>query len=213
MESRHCSGVVLAGGLSTRFGGKAKGLVRVGGERVVDRVIAALARATDDQMLIANDPFVRDAVRTVPCHGDVRTERGSIVGLESALTHCRDAALVVAWDMPFVSAELLGELRRLGEARGTAVIPEGSNGPEPLCAYYPRTCLSVVDRQIEAGEMRLADLVEALPDHVVMRRAKVERFGRPDQLFANVNTAGDLAAVRQLGGANLTSPRDNLELV
>src|SRR5947209_20348367 len=136
MALRHCSGAVLAGGASSRFGGKAKGLALVGGERVVDRVLGALRGASDEQMLISNDRTVRTALPTIPAHGDVRTERGSIVGLHSALTHCREAVLVVAWDMPFVSGALLSELRRQGEACGSAVIPEGMHGPEPLCAYY-----------------------------------------------------------------------------
>src|SRR5690349_18078252 len=143
MHLRHCSGVVLAGGASRRFGGGAKGLAVVAGARVVDRVLAALTATTDEQMLIANDRYIRAAVPAVPSHPDVRTERGSLVGLHSALTHAREAALVVAWDMPFVSAPLLAELRRLGERRGAAVFPEGLRGPEPLCAYYPRSCLSV----------------------------------------------------------------------
>ena len=214
MAKRHCSGVVLAGGASTRFGGNAKGLATVGGARVVDRVVAVLRGVTDEQMLIANDRAIRAAVTSVPSHPDVRIERGSIIGLHSALTRCREAALVVAWDMPFVSSPLLAELRRQGEARSAAVIPEGRSGPEPLCAYYPRSCLPIVERQIEAGEMRLSDLVDALPNRIVVRRSKVERFGPINRLFANVNTTADLDAVRRLGALGGTTPPPNdLELV
>lgn len=214
MQSRHCSGVVLAGGASSRFGGRAKGLALVAGERVVDRVIAAITRVTDEQMLIANDRAIRSAVPRIRSFPDARNDRGSIVGLHSALMHCREAALAVAWDMPFVSADLLGELRRQGEALGVACIPEGSRGAEPLCAYYPRSCLPIVDRQIEDGEMRLADLVRALPDRVMMPRAQVRRFGPLHRLFANVNTLDDLAAARQVGiGGPVMPSRTNAELV
>jgi len=214
MPSRHCSGAVLAGGASRRFGGGRKGLALVGGQRVVDRVLGALGSITDEQMLIANDRLIRDAVLTVCSHGDVRTERGSIVGLHSALTHCREAVLVVAWDMPFVSAALLAELRRKGEALDSAIIPEGVRGPEPLCAYYPRSCLSIIDRQIEEGAMRLVDLIEALPDHTILSRSRVERFGSPDRLFANVNTADDLATAQRIGMTEVVvQPCSNVELV
>ena len=130
------------------------------------------------------------------------------------MTLCREAVLVVAWDMPFVSAALLAELRRHGEARDEAVIPEGVSGPEPLCAYYPRSCLPIVDRQIEAGAMRLVDLVEALPHRTILSRTKVERFGPSDRLFANVNTPDDLATAQRLGvNGVLMQPRDKVELV
>jgi molybdopterin-guanine dinucleotide biosynthesis protein A len=214
MQSRQCSGVVLAGGASTRFGGQAKGLLLVGGERVVDRVIAALTTVTDEQMLIVNDRAVRAAVCGIPSHPDVRTERGGIVGVHSALTHCRGAALVVAWDMPFVAPALLAELRRQGEQHQAAVFPEGEEGPEPLCAYYPRSCLSMINRQIEAGKMRLSDLIDALPNRIIVHRTAVERFGSLSRLFANLNTAADLTAARQLDVSRVAvPPRSNLELV
>ena len=37
-----CTGVVLAGGLATRYGGRPKGLEHVEGVRIIDRVAAAL---------------------------------------------------------------------------------------------------------------------------------------------------------------------------
>jgi molybdopterin-guanine dinucleotide biosynthesis protein A len=47
---------VLAGGAASRYGGLPKGLERVGGRRIIDRVAAALGEVTDDLLLIANDP-------------------------------------------------------------------------------------------------------------------------------------------------------------
>src|SRR5881227_864362 len=106
MGSSGCSGAVLAGGESRRLDGIAKGLLEVGGRRIVDRVLAAVRSATDELFLITNDTAVRD----VPSFGDVRDGRGSLIGLHSALSHCRDSAIVAAWDMPFLSSELLNML-------------------------------------------------------------------------------------------------------
>ena len=47
--------MILAGGLSTRYGGSPKGLERVHGVRIIDRVRAALEPVVDDLLLIAND--------------------------------------------------------------------------------------------------------------------------------------------------------------
>jgi molybdopterin-guanine dinucleotide biosynthesis protein A len=112
-----------------------------------------------------------------------------------------------------VSAALLAELRRLGEARGAAVIPEGARGPEPLCAYYPRSALPVVERQLEAEEMRLSELVAVLPERMILSRAKVERFGPVERLFANINSATDLAALGRLGAAPSLEGINRVELV
>jgi molybdenum cofactor guanylyltransferase len=195
---RHCSGVVLAGGANTRFGGMPKGLAVVDGQRVVDRVLQALQAVCDELLLITNDPGIHERVSAVAARPDVRAERSSLIGLHSALTYCRDAALVVAWDMPFVPAALLARLREVGQARDAAVIPEGPYGPEPLCAYYPKRALSVIERQLDRAERRLAAFISELPGCVILSPDEVAAFGPPARLFANINSAADLAAVQHL---------------
>jgi molybdopterin-guanine dinucleotide biosynthesis protein A len=200
MIARQCSGAVLAGGGSRRFGGLPKGLCEVGGRRIVDRVIDALRSAADECFLISNDPDVA-GVTGVPIYGDARPERASLVGLHSALVHCRDAALVVAWDMPFVSTHLLEHLRAVGERAAAAVIPSGPRGPEPLCAYYPRSALAVVEAQLDRGERRLSSFLAALGDAVVLSPKEVAAFGPVERLFANINSPADLALARELSAS------------
>ena len=193
-----CTGVVLAGGSSSRFGGAKKGLLALGKQRVVDWTLDALAPAADELLLISDDPEVVTALPTIRTRGDARRARGSLVGLHSALSYCTDAALVVAWDMPFLSSKFLLALRELGERACAAVIPESPGGLEPLCAYYPRTCLETAERQLTAGEMRLSAFVAALPEAVVMSLDDLRRFGAPDRLFANLNTPADFVAAQSL---------------
>ena len=171
------------------------------GRRVVDGVLEALAAVADECFIITNDAAIQRALGNVVAHADARPERGSLVGLHSALTHCRTAALVVAWDMPFVSASLLAELRALGERAGAAAIPVGPSGPEPLCAYYPRATLGAVERQLEGGDLRLSRLVSSLTSAVLVPSEDVARFGPPELLFMNLNTPADLAAARARVGA------------
>src|SRR3954466_13303958 len=130
MIARHVSGAVLAGGANTRFGGRLKGLTELDGRRLVDRVLDALRPVVGETFVLANDTAVRQTVTHVPVYQDSRAERASLVGLHTALTHCRDGALVVAWDMPFVPSKLLGHLRDLGITAGAAVIPFGPHGTE-----------------------------------------------------------------------------------
>lgn len=203
MVERHCSGAVLAGGANARFGGAPKGLSIIDGRRVVDRVLEALAGVVDERFIITNDATIQGAVPDIAAYGDERAGRGSLVGLHSALRRCRRAALVVAWDMPFVPADLLAHLRALGECAEAAAIPLGPSGPEPLCAYYPRSALGHIERQLDAGDLRLSHLVATLEGAVMVPREEVAGFGAPELLFANVNTEADLAAARTRSGAGV----------
>ncbi len=200
-----CTGVILAGGGATRFGGAPKGLASVDGRRIIDRVASALREVADELLLVANAadaPSWLSGVRTVR---DLRPAAGALGGLHSALVHAGDPILLVAWDMPFVSAALLGELRRIGEDAASpadAVLPESDGsrrGVEPLCAWYAPACLPAVERSLDAGDLRVVGFHES----VRVQRMPLERvrdFGDPARLFSNVNTREDLAAVESRRG-------------
>lgn len=199
MTRAGCTGAILAGGAGTRIGGARKGLLLVGGRRIVDRVADALLAATTDLALVATDPAAVDwlpGVRVIP---DLRPGNGSLGGLHAAVAASGKGALVVAWDMPFVSPSLLVQLRALGEAHAgavDAVVPRveraaGGGRREPLCAYYARSCLTAVERQLDAGDRRIGAFLDAIRVHEVAG-AELAVHGMPDVLFANVNTHDDL---------------------
>ena len=188
MTDTRVTGVVLAGGLSTRYGGLPKGLERVRGVRIIDRVRAALEPVVDDLLLIANDDRASEWLPDVPCAGDVLRDVGSVAGIHAALVHAGTPVLVVAWDMPFVPPGLLRTLRDAGRDSDAAV-PESDSrrGLEPLCAYYSPACTGAIERRIAAGDRR----VIAFYDDVRVARVPAEvvsQFGDPALLFMNVNT-------------------------
>ena len=80
-----CTGVILAGGQATRFGGVPKGLARVHGERIIDRVAGALRESADDLLLVANDAAAASWLPGVRVECDLRPGLGSLGGLHSAL--------------------------------------------------------------------------------------------------------------------------------
>ena len=188
MTATRVTGVVLAGGLSTRYGGLPKGLERVRGVRIIDRVRAALEPVVDDLLLIANDDRASEWLPDVPCAGDVLRDVGSVAGIHAALVHAGTPVLVVAWDMPFVSPGLLRTLRDAGR-ESDAAVPESDSrrGLEPLCAYYSPSCIGAIERRIATGDRR----VIAFYDDVRVARVPAEvvsQFGDPALLFMNVNT-------------------------
>jgi molybdopterin-guanine dinucleotide biosynthesis protein A len=185
--------VILAGGAASRYGGRPKGLERVGGRRVIDRVADALREAADTLLLIANDPTASHWLPDLPVAADVRTNCGSLGGIHAAIVRAGQPVLVVAWDMPFVPAGLLKALRDAGAGADAALPESGSRrGVEPLCAYYSPACVPAIERRLDMNDMRVISFfddvrVERLPER------EVRRFGDPAVLFMNVNTPDDLA--------------------
>src|SRR5688572_549814 len=103
-------GVILAGGASRRFGAP-KALARVGGRRIVDRVLDALSAAVPEIVISANEPALF-ADLDLPMRADEIPGQGALGGLHTALRWAmergRSGSLVVACDMPWITPELLG---------------------------------------------------------------------------------------------------------
>ena len=186
-------GAILAGGQASRFDGKPKGLERVGGDRILDRLVASMRIATGElPLLVANAEDAgswRDDLRVVQ---DPRPDCGSLGGIYAAVSAGDGPVLVVAWDMPFVNADLLTALVK-GSKSFDVYLPEsgGRRGFEPLCAVYGAACADPIAKQLDNEDYR------AIGFHAAVRvgtlpRDRVAEFGDPAELFFNVNTADDL---------------------
>jgi molybdopterin-guanine dinucleotide biosynthesis protein A len=203
------TGVILAGGRASRFGGAPKGLASVGGRRILDRVAQSLAATTDALLLIAHAPDAERWLPGVRVAGDVHAGRGALGGVHAALAHAATDVLVLAWDMPFVTASLLGALRDVGRdvARHTgfrqaaAAVPQHPDGHlEPLCAFYSAPCVAVAERLLQDGARRAATLAETV-GAVHLSGAALARHGDPRTLLLSVNSADDLARADALAAA------------
>lgn len=186
------TGVILAGGAASRYGGRPKGLERVGGARIVDRVAGALREAADALLMIANDPAASAWLPGVRVATDVRPGLGSLGGIHAALARAGGPALVVAWDMPFVPVALLAALRRAGDQGADVAVPvsDSRRGVEPLCAYYSPRCLAPIERQLDGGDLRVVGFFD--DDTLRVERLDASAFGDPRVLFMNVNSPEEL---------------------
>lgn len=193
-------GVVLAGGRARRLGGVPKGLEVVGGARIIDRVAMALRAVTTDLLLVANDADASRWLPGVPVLADRRQGAGGLAGVETALAGGRDA-LVVAWDMPFVSAELLQSIAGMASRLSADVVVPTSDSPygfEPFCALYSARTLMPLTRYLDGGGRAAHEFVTKQPNTRVVPAEDVGRAGDPRRLFFSVNTPEDLAFARAI---------------
>jgi molybdopterin-guanine dinucleotide biosynthesis protein A len=194
-------GAILAGGAARRYGGLPKGLEKIGETRILDLVVERVASASGDlPLLITNDPqgaSWRTDLRVIP---DVRPGCGSLGGIYTAVLADSGPVLCVAWDMPFVTTELLSAL--IAGSTGYDVFLPESAGPqrvEPLCAVYGPGCANPIERRLARGSLK-ATAFHSDVKVGTLSLDRVRRFGSPEMLFFNVNRPQDLQRAARLSG-------------
>lgn len=190
------TGVIQAGGRSTRMGGSPKALMDVGGRRIIDRVVEVVAGVTHDLLLVTNTPelYADLGVRMV---GDAFPEGGSLGGIYTGLREARgEAIFTVACDMPFLSADLGRSL--VGHAaEADVVIPESGGQLETLHACYGKRCLPAMEQRLRAGRLKITGFFDDVRV-LVIPRTEVARHADPTVVFMNVNTPEELARAQAI---------------
>jgi molybdopterin-guanine dinucleotide biosynthesis protein A len=185
---------VLAGGGATRMGGVPKGLLEVGGRRVLDRVIDALVAALGSPpLLVANAPEATSWAPDLRLVRDVRPGLGALGGLLTAVELAPAPVICVAWDMPFVPPGLITALAE-GLEGYDAFLPEsdGPKGLEPLCAAYGPACGDAIAATLDSGDRRAVGFHDRVKVGI-LSLDRIRALGDPERIFFNINTAEDLA--------------------
>lgn len=188
------SGVLLAGGKSSRMGTN-KALLRfASGETVIERIAGRLRPLCAELLLITNTPE-EYAFLGLPMHPDAYPGASSLGGIATGLLHAAfDRAVVLSCDLPLASADLLAHLLSL-PFDCDLLMPFIAGRQQPLHAIYGRTCLPAIEAQIAAGDLKIIRLMDALRACVV-----TEADLLPEWLpsFRNMNTPEDWAAIKEL---------------
>jgi molybdopterin-guanine dinucleotide biosynthesis protein A len=190
------TGVIQAGGKSTRMGGEPKALMELGGRRIIDRVVQVMARVTDDLLVVTNTPDAY-AFLGLPMVPDAFPDGGSLGGIYSGLLAAGGgAAFTVACDMPFLAPDVA---RLVVDRAGLAdvVIPRTGGQLETLHASYAKTCLGPMEERLRAGQLRITGFFSEV-SVLEIPEDEVARFRAPDVVFMNVNTPDELARARSL---------------
>jgi molybdenum cofactor guanylyltransferase len=141
------TGVILAGGASTRMGADKAG-VEVAGRTMFQWVRDRLLHVCD-AVVVAGRP---EGLSGVPGLADPSPDRlGPLAGLAAALEWVdRGHVLLVATDQPWIREETLRAL--IDRAQDLAVVPVDHDGiRQTTCALYPTSMLPVALDEMYAG--------------------------------------------------------------
>lgn len=205
-------GVILAGGLATRMGGGDKGLLSLGGQSLMARVIDRLSPQVRQMALNANGdgarfddlglPVIPDSIE-----GFAGPLAGVLAGLDWAAEQGSEAIVTVAADTPFFPHDLVARLVAASDGQshplvlattpksGDEVLKSGGKGRvnrHPTFGLWPVALRDDLRAALNGGLRK----VVLWTDQHGGREALFE--AEPFDPFFNVNTPDDLARAEGL---------------
>jgi molybdopterin-guanine dinucleotide biosynthesis protein A len=195
-RSNETTGIILAGGSSSRMG-KNKALLPLPGNQAVtfvEHLASLLVECCVETLIVARDldhapdytfPDVRVTFDKTP-------DIGPLMGLYSGLSAINTArALVIAVDLPFVQPALLSFLLSEPLTADTLLVPLVHDVPQVMLALYPRSLVPLVKEQLERGRRDLRCLLEVAPVQFV-EEARLREVDPQLRSFVNINTPEEL---------------------
>lgn len=186
------TGIILAGGKGTRLG-RDKTLERIGGERLIQKVIGDLYQISQEVIVVTSkeqfnkitslDLEVRIIVDVYPGKAAFG---GIYTGLAASATNC---GLVVACDMPFLNVDLLKYLVNVSSGFDV-IIPKVGGKIEPLHAVYSKNCLTTIQRLLDSNILQMLQLLDLVRTRYISEN-EVDIFDPEHLSLFNINTVED----------------------
>jgi molybdenum cofactor guanylyltransferase len=187
---RGVTGVILAGGKSSRFGSN-KAFADVNGRQLIRRVIAIMGSVFNELIIITNDPDEYSSLG-ISMHEDIIKGLGPLGGIYTGLEKMPDRfGFFVACDMPFLNEDLIRYITEMKNNEYDAVVPKIDWKMEPLHSLYSITCLPSIKRLIEQGECMINKFFQAIHTRFV-NEDEIRQYDPLLRSFYNINRPGEL---------------------
>jgi len=192
------TGVIVAGGRSTRFGDSDKAVADLAGMPMIRRVADRVAEVVASLVINCRPDQVETIRRALAGAGydvryaeDTNTDRGPMAGIATGLRAAEsEYAAVVACDMPFVEPALLEHLFEVAEGRDAAVPRVDEKWFQTTQAvYHVDAMVAACERALARGDRKVLAPLEDL-DCAVVEEPAVREHASLDT-FENLNTAAE----------------------
>lgn len=149
------TGIVLAGGRSSRMGQDKASLV-LDGASLLARTVAALEAVADEVVIVRAPgqslPPVQPAATLTIVEDDIEGQ-GPLYGMGTGLAAASaPVAIVVGVDHPFLQPALLRLLADRVRQGARWVLPIADRRPQPLCSAFARDALEVIRAHLDTGD-------------------------------------------------------------
>lgn len=178
---------ILAGGKSSRMGGKNKSFLSYHNQSFIERIL--LAFSDMDDILISVGKNMED-YRSLPYPlvQDEISDIGPLAGIHACLKRCQNEHLFVcATDMPGITSKLVAFMTELICADYDCFVLRSQHTVEPLCAIYTKRLIPLIDKLIE--EKRYSP--RAILDCAKVKYISLDHSPFDKSVVANINDISD----------------------
>jgi molybdopterin-guanine dinucleotide biosynthesis protein A len=186
--SKNITGVILAGGKSSRMGTD-KGFLKLNGKLFIEHIIAALTPFVSEIIIVSNHPeYDNFKLKRVP---DFVENAGPLAGVYSGLLASKtENNLVLSCDIPLINSEILAELVRQIDDVSEIIQIESNGKTMPLISVYNKSCETVFSSLLNQGERRLRFAVnQCKVKNILLNKEQEKRV-------SNINTPEQLKEIR-----------------
>ena len=193
LSANDISGLILAGGLSTRMGGRDKGLQILGGRPMITHIIERLQPQVGSLLINANQNQAYELFG-LPIVADVISNFvGPLAGLHAGLSHCTTPYLLsVPCDCPFLPTDLARRLSDTLMSSGADIayaitINQNQTEHHPVFCLLKRGVIVGLAEYLSEGGRKVLSWVSS--------QAHVQVVFDDHSAFLNINTPDDLKTI------------------
>jgi len=186
------TGIILSGGENSRMGTN-KAFLVINGERLIDRTVRIFKDIFREVILVTNSPLdYLDLDVTLVT--DIYPGKKALGGIYTGLFYAGyPHAFVAACDMPFLSQAFIHDM--VERVNGyDIVVPETTEGLQPLHAIYAKSCLPNMKRLISQDKLKITGFYKGLKC-LTISDTQIKSFDPEARMFINVNTHEDLQSL------------------
>jgi molybdopterin-guanine dinucleotide biosynthesis protein A len=185
--------IILAGGKSSRFGSN-KALYKLNQKPMLINIIEKLEPMFDKIYVIGNKEYKYEGLFKTEYLTDVIPDKGPLGGLYTGLkTTDSSYNYLQACDMPFVSKEYLGYMKKyISENKGyDAYIPKKKGYLEPFVGIYHKRIKKDILKLIRKDKLNFDFLFQEINIRIIDEK-EIKNIVNTDRIFFNINKKEDI---------------------
>lgn len=184
------TGIILAGGKNSRMRTN-KAFLKIDGTCLIDNILAVYQKIFSEIIIVTNDPLSYTEFSETLVVTDIYKEKGALGGIYTGLFYATyDYSFIAACDMPFLNEDFIIYLTEQTD-KFDIVVPQLSEGFQPLHAIYSQNCLSHIKKLLIADKLKITGFYKEVR-LLSIPEEKIKPFNKDGRLFLNFNTPEDL---------------------